>query len=125
MSATQQRDQVSRLAKRNPHQALEKARGIRDPWFMAQALSWVARYTDDDPVAIAREAAEAASRCEDEYKKTAFRAWEIAALGAWSHRRGPEHSEVSVEASGVDLSFILSFRSPDFASSRLSDDWEG
>lgn len=85
MSATQQRDQTSELAKKNPRKALEKARGIRDPWLKAQALSWVARFTDGDPVAIAREAANAANDCDDQYKRTAVRAWEIAALGERGH----------------------------------------
>jgi hypothetical protein len=43
-------------------------------------LSWVARFTDSDPAAIASEAATAAWECEDDYKKSAVRAWEIAAL---------------------------------------------
>jgi hypothetical protein len=53
---------------------------VDDPWFRAQGLSWVARFTDGDPVAIACEAAKAAQGCEDGYKKSAVRAWEIAAL---------------------------------------------
>jgi hypothetical protein len=40
----------------------------------------VARFTDDNPVAVASEAVEAARECEDDYKKSAVRAWEIAAL---------------------------------------------
>jgi hypothetical protein len=40
----------------------------------------VARFTDGDPVAVASEAAKAAEECEDDYKKSAVRAWEIAAL---------------------------------------------
>lgn len=86
MNATQQRDETGKLAKLYPRKALEKARGIRDPWFKAQALSWVARFTDGDPVSIAKQAAKAASECNDEYKKTAVRAWEIAALGERGHR---------------------------------------
>jgi hypothetical protein len=80
MSATLQRDQACALAKTNPKQALDKACAIPDPWFRAQALSWVARFTDGDPGPIARQAAKAASECDDDYKRSAVRAWEIAAL---------------------------------------------
>lgn len=80
MSATNQRDQVSSLAKSNPQKALVQARDIGEPWYRAQALSWVARFTDDDPVSVASEAAKAAKKCEDNYKRSAVRAWEVAAL---------------------------------------------
>ena len=111
MSATEQRDQTSEIAKQNPSKALEKARGIRDPWFKAQALSWVARFTDGDSVAIAREAANAASDCDDQYKRTAVRAWEIAAYRrAWSLCRSPEGFEVGDETIEISYSIILSLR---------------
>jgi len=80
MSATLQRDQASDLAKTNPIQALAKAKSVTEPWFRAQALSWVARFTDADPLPIAKLAAKAASECDDDYKRSAVRAWEIAAL---------------------------------------------
>lgn len=80
MTATLQRDQAIKLAKANPRKSLEKARSVSEPWFRAQALSWVARFTEDDPVPIASEAARAASECEDNYKRSAVRSWEIAAL---------------------------------------------
>ncbi|MEM7602846.1 MAG: hypothetical protein AAF357_15725 [Verrucomicrobiota bacterium] len=80
MSATLQRDQASALAKTNPTQALAKAKAVTEPWFRAQALSWVARFTDSDTVAIANLAAKAASDCDDDYQRSAVRAWEIAAL---------------------------------------------
>ena len=80
MSATLQRDQASALAKSNPKQALAKAKSVSEPWFRAQALSWVARFTDADPIPLAKMAAKAASECDDDYKRSAFRAWEIAAL---------------------------------------------
>ena len=80
MSATLQRDQASQLAKTDPKKALEKARQVSEPWFRAQALSWVARFTDGDPIAIAVQAAKAASECDDDYKRSAVRAWEVAAL---------------------------------------------
>lgn len=80
MSATLQRDQACALAKSHPTQALAKAKSVGEPWFRAQALSWVARFTDADPVAVAKLAAKAASECEDDYKRSAVRAWEVAAL---------------------------------------------
>ena len=80
MSATLQRDQASALAKTNPKKALEKARSVSEPWFRAQALSHVARFTDADPCAIAKQAAKAASECDDDYKRSAVRSWEVAAL---------------------------------------------
>lgn len=80
MTATHQRDQASSLAKSSPAAAIAIARGIDKPWFRAQALAWVARFTDEDPVAVAGEAAEAAKECEDRYQQTAVRAWEVAAL---------------------------------------------
>lgn len=80
MSATLQRDQVASLARSNPKEALERARKIDDPWFRAQAMSWVARYTDLDPIVPARQAAKAAAACDDDYKRSSVRAWEIAAL---------------------------------------------
>jgi hypothetical protein len=80
MSATLQRDQASRLAKSNPKEALDKAREVSEPWFRAQALAWAARFTDSDPISIASEAAKAAGECDDDFKKSAARAWEIAAL---------------------------------------------
>jgi hypothetical protein len=80
VSATLQRDHACTLAKSNPKKALAQARKVNEPWFRAQGLSWVARFTDGDPVAVACEAAKAAQECEDDYKKSAVRAWEIAAL---------------------------------------------
>jgi len=80
VSATLQRDHASTLAKSSPKKALAQAREVNEPWFRAQGLSWVARFTDGDVVAIASEAATAARECEDDYRRSAVRAWEIAAL---------------------------------------------
>lgn len=80
MGATQDRDHVCDLAKRDSKKAHAKARRIKDPWFRAQALSWVVRFTDGNPRIVAKEAAKAAQECDDAYKRTAVRAWEIAAL---------------------------------------------
>ena len=94
MSANLQRDKATALAKTNPKQALAMAKDISEPWFRAQALAWVARYTDADPVAIAKLAAKAASECDDDYKRSAVRAWEVAAL---AERDAPNHAERSLK----------------------------
>lgn len=80
MSAAKQRDRAISLAKLQPRDALDQARRVTEPWFRAQALSWVARFTDGNPVAVAAEAAKAAADGEDAYQKCSVRAWEIAAL---------------------------------------------
>ena len=80
MSATKQRDKASSYAKRDPRKALELARAMDEPWFKAQALSWIARFSENDTVALAKEASEVAALGDDAYKKAAVRAWEIAAL---------------------------------------------
>jgi hypothetical protein len=92
MSATLQRDQACDLARLDPKKALEKALQTCDPWFRAQALSWVARFTDGDPVPIAELAAKAAGKCDGAYKRTAVRAWEVACLAERS--RAPEARKV-------------------------------
>lgn len=91
MSATKQRDQAISLAKSHPEDALKQARQVSDPWFRAQALSWVARFTDGDVVAIAAEAAKAASEGKDRYQQNAVRAWEIAALAERQYTREARH----------------------------------
>ena len=95
MSATLQRDQASALAKSNPKQALAKAKTISEPWFRAQALAWVARFTDSDPIAIAKLATKAAASCDDDYKRSSVRAWEVAAL---AERNEPKHAERALKA---------------------------
>lgn len=82
MSATTHRDHAQNLAKSNPAKALVLARSNADPWFRAQALSWVARFaeTDGEVLSITSEAARAAAECDNSYKRVAVRAWEVAAL---------------------------------------------
>lgn len=80
MNATNQRNAAAKLAKTDSQRALQEARTIPDPWFRAQALAHVARYCDDNPTAVADEAANAARACADAYQQCAVRAWEIAAL---------------------------------------------
>lgn len=81
MSATLQRDQACLLARSDPRKALEKAKSVSEPWFRAQALAWVVRFTDADPREIATLAAKAAAEGADDYQRSAVRAWEVAALG--------------------------------------------
>ncbi len=80
MNPTAQRDHACKLAASDPKKALEEARLVSEPWFRAQALSWVARFTDGDAIGIAQEAANAAAECANDYQKSAVRAWEISAL---------------------------------------------
>ncbi len=42
-------------------------------------------FTDADPVPIASQAAIAAAACDDDYKRSAVRSWEIAALAERGH----------------------------------------
>ena len=70
MSATSKRDQVIDFAKNNPGKALAMARSVSDPWFRAQELSKVTRFTDADPEPIAAKAAKEAAACEDDYKRS-------------------------------------------------------
>ena len=79
-TATTQRDNVQLLAKSVPLKAYSDACKINEPWFRAQALSWVARFSEGRTIELSKEAAKAAAECADAYKRTAVRAWEIAAL---------------------------------------------
>lgn len=80
MNDTLARDKIASLAKSNPKKALEGARKISDPWFRAQALAWVLRFTDTDLDLIASLIEKSANACDDAYKRCAVRAWEIVAL---------------------------------------------
>ncbi len=80
MSSSAKRDLVNNLARSDPREALEVAREIYDPWYRAQAYSWIARFTDGSPLDAVSHAASAANACKDKYQKTGVRAWEIAAL---------------------------------------------
>lgn len=73
------RDQVAQIAKTDTEGAAEITRKLTDPWFEAQAWSHVARYADR-PLIFTRKAAKAASKTKDNYRQSAVRAWEIAAL---------------------------------------------
>jgi hypothetical protein len=79
MTPTQYRDRVALLAKTNVPQATEVANKIDDPWFQAQAWSYLAKYAEK-PLPFARKAAKAAAQGRDDYQRSAVRSWEIAAL---------------------------------------------
>lgn len=81
MTPTQQRDRAFGLARTDSEAALHLARGVSEPWFKAQALAAVARWSADDRVEpVAREAFAAAEACDDSYKRAAASAWPIRAL---------------------------------------------
>ncbi len=80
MNFTHQRDEVCTLAQTAPQKAHELAIKVEDPWYRAQALSWVVRYTDSAPRTVAKVAIKAATECNDSYQRSAVQAWLIAAL---------------------------------------------
>jgi hypothetical protein len=80
MSASLKRDQAIALARVSPGKALVKAKEIGEPWYRAQALSHVGRRVEGDALVVFRMAAKAAAECDDDYKRSAVRAWEIAGL---------------------------------------------
>lgn len=78
--AVELRQEACKLAESHPGRALAIARSIGHPWYRAQALAWIARYSEDNVIKLATESAQSASACEDAYQQSAVRAWEIAAL---------------------------------------------
>lgn len=96
MNATQLRDRATGLAREDPEAALRMARNIADPWFRAQALAAVARWSHDGQVArLAAESLASAAACRDDYRRAAVAAWPIRALV----ERG--HHATAIEALGV------------------------
>lgn len=79
MTPTELRTQVAEFSKKDPATAAAIAAKIGDPWFRAQAWAHLARF-GDDPVGSARNSAEAALECPDDFQRSAVRAWEIVAL---------------------------------------------
>jgi hypothetical protein len=92
MSATKQRDQVCVLAKTNSPRSLDLARKISEPWYRAQALAWVARFSANNSERIAAEAICAAAECDDSYKNAAVRAWPIAVLAERDYTKNARQS---------------------------------
>ena len=81
MTDTHLRDKVSKLAQTNIKDAYILTKKIKQPWFKAQALSYVVRYSNNaDVLKVSNEARKTAYECDDNYKKSAVRAWEIVAL---------------------------------------------
>lgn len=81
MTDTHLRDKVAKLAKTNIKDAYKLTKKISQPWFKAQALAQVVRYSNNsDVVKFAKEARKVANECDDDYKKSSVRAWEIVAL---------------------------------------------
>lgn len=103
MTATRQCDQVISLVKSDPKKALTIARNVADPWYRTQALAWVARFTNGAPLLIAAEAAAASQECNDAYKRSAVRAWEIAALAERDYKRDARASLSSALSSSQSV----------------------
>lgn len=69
-----------KLAQKNPTQALQAARRVSIPWYRAQALAWVARYTTSKTSERAlKESRTAAAGAADLYQQTAALAWPLRA----------------------------------------------
>jgi len=81
MTDTQLRDKVFKLAKTNIRDAYLIIKKIKQPWFKTQALAAILRYSDNiNVLKMAKEARNTAYECDDDYKKSCVRAWEIVAL---------------------------------------------
>ena len=81
MTDTHLRDKISKLVQNNIKDAYILTKKIGQPWFKAQALAHIARYSNkSDVLNVAKEARKTASECDDDYKKSSVRAWEVVAL---------------------------------------------
>lgn len=98
MTPTIYRDQVAELAKTDPDRAVKIAGKIQDPWFEAQAWSYLIRHAPK-PLRFSRKAAKAASRGKDDYQRSAVRAWEITALAERAYHK---HAQAAL-AEAVEL----------------------
>jgi len=79
MSATTERDAVIQMASSNPENALRRARGIDEPWFRCQALTFVAA-AENDPKArerLVREALSAADEQSEPNRIVTVSAWPL------------------------------------------------
>jgi len=105
MTDTHLRDNVSKLAKTNIKDAYGLTEKIVQPWFKAQALSHITRYSNSgDVVKLAKEARAVAYECDDDYKKASVRAWEIVALAECGFKKEAKKSldEAVNLASGIE-----------------------
>jgi len=81
MTDTQLRDKITKLAQVNVRDAYALIKQIRQPWFKAQALAAIVRYSDNiNVLKVSKETRKVAYECDDDYKQSAVRAWEIVAL---------------------------------------------
>jgi len=91
MTDTHLRDKISKMAQNNVKDAYIFTKKIEQPWFKAQALAHVARYSNkSDVLKIAKEARQVAYECDDDYKKSSVRAWEIVALAERGFKKESE-----------------------------------
>jgi hypothetical protein len=84
---TQQRNHVSAIAKRQPHEALALARSIEDPWFRCQALSIAAVHTPDPRThkAAIDGAFAAANELGEPNRVVTVSSWPVKALAMAGH----------------------------------------
>jgi hypothetical protein len=99
MNPTHERGHAENLAGHDPLKALNLARRVSDPWYRAQALSYVAWRTPEKCVEIAQEAATSAANASTLFERTAVRVWEIEALARCGYESEAINSlEESVES---------------------------
>ena len=91
MGDTNLRNKVSQLAQNNIEEAMKVSKKIIQPWFKAQALAYIVKYIESSKVIkIANEAKKVANECDDDYKKSSVRAWEIVALAERGFKKESE-----------------------------------
>jgi len=81
MTDTNLRDKVSKIAKSDTEEAYKMTKKINSPWFKSQALSYIARYSDNKKTMdkAIKESIKVSRLCDD-YKIASVRAWVIVAL---------------------------------------------
>jgi hypothetical protein len=89
MSATQERNQVARIAGSDNASALRIARNIDDPWFRCQALAYVAWHTADQKrfLRLVAESLESGWSIRDANRSVTVIAWPVAALARRNYPR--------------------------------------
>ena len=86
MSPTEMRDRAVKMARNGTGDAETAAAAIPEPWFRAQALAAVARWSSGPRApALAAKALRAAGQCKDAYQTSAVCAWPIRALIEQGH----------------------------------------
>ena len=82
MSATEERDQVYRIASTDIARALRLARTIGDPWFRCQSLAFVAWHTagHESFLCFLAESVESGWSIKDPNRAVTVNAWPVAAL---------------------------------------------